>query len=69
MRKVDELPASCSQGGYAEYYICDRCGARFYDEKAEEAVENIEDLSEAALGFHTDDNNDGVCDVCGEKEE
>lgn len=69
LRKVDALPASCTQRGYTEYYICDRCGARFYDEKAEEAVENIEDLAESALGYHTDDNNDGVCDICGEKEE
>ena len=69
LKKVDEVIAECEKSGSCEYYICEKCAGRFYDAAGEERIDNIEDIVEPKLGYHTDDNNDGVCDVCGEKEE
>lgn len=67
LKKVDEVIAKCEESGNCEYFICTKCGNRFYDANAAEPVESIEDLVEPALGFHTDDNEDGICDICGKK--
>ena len=67
LKKVDEVIAECEKSGSCEYYICEKCAGRFYDAAGEERIDNIEDIVEPKLGYHTDDNEDGICDVCGKE--
>lgn len=67
LKKVDEVIAECEKNGSCEYYICEKCAGRFYDAAGEERIDNIEDIVEPKLGYHTDDNEDGICDVCGKE--
>lgn len=73
----EEIPADCYNGGYKEYWYCDKCKKYFTDaEKIKEA--KFADLIVEALGHDTeyDLSNiscteetvaEGVCRRCGEK--
>ena len=44
LKKQEEIPATCTQKGQAEHYLCDRCQAAFWDDQAAEPVEDEKQL-------------------------
>jgi transcription elongation factor Elf1 len=62
--KVEAKPATCAQDGTVEHYRC-TCGKRFADAAGKTEITRHTDIIKRATGKHTDENNDGQCDVCG----
>ena len=58
---IEEQSATCAQDGTKAHYHCDGCGKDFDAQHNE-----IADVTIKATGDHADNDNDGVCDNCGE---
>ena len=78
MKKVEAKPATCTENGNAEYYICEGCGRYFADEAGEKEIV-LADTVIASSGHVWDDGKvtkepteteEGIrtytCTVCGE---
>lgn len=56
--------ATCKQNGTADYWYCDDCESYFYDANCKKSF--YRDLDKLyTTAFHSDKNNDGICDTEG----
>lgn len=59
---VKGIAATCTSDGRADYYHCETCGCDYEDEKGENEIWDIRQLTTAKN--HTDADKDGLCDYC-----
>ena len=58
--------ATCKEDGNIEYWRCNKCNKYFGDAEGTNKIEDKESVRIPATG-HIDNNNDGICDICGKR--